>query len=163
MCPLTLVALPVPTRPLMERRKQHSAPSPKVWPLMSSSAGCAFTSSTPAGFQQPWGHERSKQVCHCHQGQCVAAKSRCRSLFCRTSARRRSTLTPLKLLDSRLWHAPWFQGCIGVVSAGRTDDLAVLGTYPASSYHLSTPLWGLGSENSGHDIDESLGARTSSY
>jgi hypothetical protein len=27
---------------------------------------------------------------------------------------------------------------------------------PASSYHLSTLLWGLGSENSGHDIDESL-------
>lgn len=27
---------------------------------------------------------------------------------------------------------------------------------PASSYYLSTPLWGFGSENSGHDIDESL-------
>jgi SAM-dependent methyltransferase len=27
---------------------------------------------------------------------------------------------------------------------------------PASSYHLSTPLLGFGSENSGHDIDESL-------
>ena len=24
------------------------------------------------------------------------------------------------------------------------------------SYHLSTPLWGLGSENSGHNIDDSL-------
>ena len=34
---------------------------------------------------------------------------------------------------------------------------------PASSYHLSTPLWGLGSENSGHDIDQSLEVRTSSY
>jgi hypothetical protein len=29
-------------------------------------------------------------------------------------------------------------------------------TDPASSYHLSTPLLGLGSENSGHDIDQSL-------
>jgi hypothetical protein len=34
---------------------------------------------------------------------------------------------------------------------------------PASSYHLSTPLLGFGSETSGHDIDESLEVRTSSY
>jgi len=31
------------------------------------------------------------------------------------------------------------------------------------SYHLSTPLLGLGSENSGQNIDESLESRTSSY
>ena len=31
------------------------------------------------------------------------------------------------------------------------------------SYHLSTPLSGLGSENSGQNIDESLESRTSSY
>jgi hypothetical protein len=34
---------------------------------------------------------------------------------------------------------------------------------PASSYHLSTPLLGFGSENSGHDIDQPLEVRTSSY
>jgi hypothetical protein len=31
------------------------------------------------------------------------------------------------------------------------------------SYHLSTPLWGFGSENSGQNIDESLESRTGSY
>ena len=31
------------------------------------------------------------------------------------------------------------------------------------SYHLSTPLRGLGSENSGQNIDESLEVRTGSY
>jgi hypothetical protein len=31
------------------------------------------------------------------------------------------------------------------------------------SYHLSTPLWGSGVENSGQNIDESLESRTSSY
>ena len=54
-----------------------------------------------------------------------------------------------------------------------TVEVEIVGIYPApimwvhpkpaSSYHLSTPITGLGSENSGHDIDESLEVRTSSY
>jgi hypothetical protein len=81
------------------------------------------------------------------------------SRFSRQRLREVHSSRPANLRADMSWAVDWLGGFHGSTIRSDVDT----SRSRRRSYHLSTPLSGLGSENSGQNIDESLGSRTRSY